>query len=221
MPYKNADEATVFWKQHRQKNIEQYRKYDREWKQKRRVELRDILISRLGGVCVGCGNHNRQILHFDHISGGGCAENSGNKRDSLGKYTKLFKDSSELIKLQLLCPNCNWLKRTSSNECFTPYSLTPKGIARRLRRKKLRLNALAHLGGRCKVCEIDDERLLQIDHVNGNGAFETLQRGPTRDQDKFYKKVSATFTETNMYQLLCVNHNWEKRVLSNENPPRL
>ena len=59
------------------------------------------------------------------------------------------------------------------------------------------------LGNKCVQCGERDVRVLQIDHVNSDGA---LERKLTRLQ--LYKKVEA---EPHRYQLLCANDNWRKR----------
>ena len=76
-------------------------------------------------------------------------------------------------------------------------------------RKDTRKKATDHLGGKCKKCGFDDERALQIDHINGDGI---------KDRNKqitgFYKRVIED-TE-NKYQLLCANCNAIKRIENKE-----
>lgn len=68
-------------------------------------------------------------------------------------------------------------------------------------RKKQQIYKL--LGNKCKKCRIRDKKVLQIDHVNGDGH---LERNLSRSQ--LYAKV---LQEPKRYQLLCANCNWKKR----------
>jgi len=77
-----------------------------------------------------------------------------------------------------------------------------------------RIQALVFLGGKCEHCGNRDMRVLQIDHINGNGTRENLRihaRGVVR-------RVLEYPTE---YQVLCANCNWIKRDERNETKPRI
>ena len=70
-------------------------------------------------------------------------------------------------------------------------------------RRKAQIHSL--LGGKCKHCGEKDTRVLQIDHVYGDGA-EERRGGLSRMQ--LYRNV---VNNTKRYQLLCANCNWKKR----------
>ena len=70
-------------------------------------------------------------------------------------------------------------------------------------RRKAQIHSL--LGGKCKHCGEKDSRVLQIDHVYGDGAQERRE-GLTRMQ--LYRNIEK---RTKRYQLLCANCNWKKR----------
>ena len=70
-------------------------------------------------------------------------------------------------------------------------------------RRKTEIHSL--LGGKCKHCGEKDTRVLQIDHVYGDGAQER-RAGLTRMQ--LYRNIEKN---TKRYQLLCANCNWKKR----------
>ena len=94
----------------RERNIEWYRKYARDWHKKSRAKLHLQVIMALGGKCSGCGFSDIRALQVDHINGGGNRElKQAFKRD----YRKFFLHVIESIghgKYQLLCANCNVIK---------------------------------------------------------------------------------------------------------------
>jgi RNase P subunit RPR2 len=74
---------------------------------KRRAEF----IAELGGACVRCGFDDPRALQIDHVNGGGIAE----LRTLSG--TKYFaKVRANPGDYQLLCANCNWIKRAEQGE---------------------------------------------------------------------------------------------------------
>lgn len=70
------------------------------------------------------------------------------------------------------------------------------------------------LGRSCSRCGFNDERALQIDHVNGGG-YQERQR--IRDYTSLYVRVLKHPEE---YQVLCANCNWIKRVENGETGPQ-
>lgn len=70
--------------------------------------------------------------------------------------------------------------------------------------------AVQYLGGKCVHCGFEDERALQIDHINGGGRAEARSIGVFG----IYKKVLSGAPG---YQVLCANCNVIKRVTNNEN----
>ena len=67
------------------------------------------LIEQLGGKCVICGFSDWRALQFDHIDGGGYT------RGARGRPTYLVEEL-KLGRLQLLCANCNQIKRYTKGE---------------------------------------------------------------------------------------------------------
>ena len=80
----------------------------RAYQRKRRIAL----IERLGGKCVRCGFVDIRALQIDHVNGDGYLE-----RGETTNYLKVNKslDDNE-GRYQLLCANCNWIKRVDNNE---------------------------------------------------------------------------------------------------------
>lgn len=76
---------------------------------------RKRIIDRLGGVCVRCGFSDWRALQIDHVRGGGRKElKEIGKGNSRKYYIRVLKDTTG--KYQLLCANCNWIKRWENNE---------------------------------------------------------------------------------------------------------
>lgn len=72
---------------------------------------REQIIKLLGGKCKHCGFTDKRALQVDHINGGGMTERR--LIGSHGMYRKVLKCSDGY---QLLCANCNWIKRYENNE---------------------------------------------------------------------------------------------------------
>ncbi len=77
--------------------------------------------------------------------------------------------------------------------------------------RRQRAEALEALGGQCVKCGFSDFRVLQIDHVNGDGNKE---RKTTTGFSNYFKKVISD--TIGAYQLLCANCNWIKKYENNE-----
>ena len=73
---------------------------------------------------------------------------------------------------------------------------------------KLRQEVLSFFGNKCASCGIDDFRVLQIDHINGNGYKERKQFSKW-SSNRYYQHILEV--EGKGYQLLCANCNWTKR----------
>jgi hypothetical protein len=85
--------------------------YRTQWGKRHRLAL----ITKLGGKCVRCGFDDPRALQIDHVNGGGAREvHSFPNRHRY--YKHLLSDVSD--KYQLLCANCNWIKREENKECF-------------------------------------------------------------------------------------------------------
>lgn len=74
--------------------------------------LKERIFEKFGGICMRCGFSDIRALQVDHIGGGGCSELRGTNRKKY--YTSVLFDKSG--KYQLLCANCNWIKKHENNE---------------------------------------------------------------------------------------------------------
>lgn len=80
-------------------------------------KYRESLFQFLGSSCVICGFSDKRALEFDHINGGGSAQRKILKNNTgIHRY---YAKRAELAKkeLQVLCANCNRIKRSENNEC--------------------------------------------------------------------------------------------------------
>jgi hypothetical protein len=73
--------------------------------------LRDAVITFLGGKCKRCQFSDRRALQIDHVNGGGWKENRSTANRDI--YLKIFSGDQNY---QLLCANCNWIKRYENGE---------------------------------------------------------------------------------------------------------
>lgn len=79
----------------------------------RRKRLRVDAISKYGGKCTRCGFSDPRALQFDHVHGGGTRELK--KHGMKPSYYKMILENMD-GKYQLLCANCNWIKRHEEKE---------------------------------------------------------------------------------------------------------
>lgn len=80
------------------------------------IARRREVLELLGGKCISCGFDDYRALQIDHIHGGGVIEN---KRYGSGMiFLNLVVDSIAYKenKYQLLCANCNWIKKHDRGE---------------------------------------------------------------------------------------------------------
>lgn len=89
-----------------------FRKY--QWEKQHRDEIRTESIKLLGGKCIRCNFNDVRALQFDHINGGG----NKNKKTINRRYElyvlEQIRNHSGIF--QLLCANCNWIKKAENNE---------------------------------------------------------------------------------------------------------
>ena len=83
------------------------------------VFWRDKVIEALGARCKTCGFEDRRALQIDHVNGGGQSdrrERGYGNGYSYGFCKKILADPDFLLKYQILCANCNWIKRHENKE---------------------------------------------------------------------------------------------------------
>lgn len=89
-----------------------------EQAKRKRAEAKKALFNLLGNKCVRCGFEDSRILQVDHIRGDGFLDRpkKATRRRGAGNHAKMLRDPSLFESYQLLCPNCNWLKRIENGE---------------------------------------------------------------------------------------------------------
>lgn len=82
------------------------------WKLKGQQLTRRAMLDDLGGKCVQCGFEDWRALQVDHIHGDGRKDIY--RYGSRYLYAKIVAENHD--KYQLLCANCNWIKRYENKE---------------------------------------------------------------------------------------------------------
>jgi hypothetical protein len=121
----NREKMCENHKKYYQKNIELCRekgnKYNQENREKifeKNNNLRKLIIKKMGEKCVKCGFNDYRALQIDHINGGGGKERKLGRNNQGKVYRTILLSSMEEIKnkYQLLCANCNWIKKCENDE---------------------------------------------------------------------------------------------------------
>ena len=100
-------------KEHSKSYSPQRRTQQREFRRKQRQRILD----KLGNQCASCGISDFRVLQVDHINGGGRKD-----IESFSSHNMYIKSIllDQTDKFQLLCANCNWIKKYENGE--VPYS---------------------------------------------------------------------------------------------------
>lgn len=218
------------------------------------LKLRASALEHLGGACRSCGyDADSRALVIDHVHGGGRRLRLDGTTHRRQLHAAMIDEEGEY---QLLCANCNIIKREQNGEArgrvytreLPPLAETDSKRCSRCQQTKtraefgrngarhdgltvyctpcvhaytteryrtLRAQALKALGGMCVDCGFSDERALQIDHVNGDGAVDR------RTGNINTKRLKSVLTDTEgRYQLLCTNCNTIKRIRDAEQGSR-
>lgn len=87
--------------------------------------LREQVFDKLGHACARCQFSDKRALQIDHVFGGGNQEHSeiSNPQKFL---RKVLGDTQGLY--QILCANCNWIKRAEQREERKAAPFTPEEI---------------------------------------------------------------------------------------------
>jgi len=79
-----------------------------------RNRVKNEIFNLLGGVkCNHCGFSDQRALQIDHKNGGGTKERKGLHENPKAFYRLISKNPNNY---QILCANCNWIKRFEKGE---------------------------------------------------------------------------------------------------------
>lgn len=116
MPYKNVSDDKKWHSINAKKHPERYSESSLRWRKNTRTKI----LEKYGNKCSRCGFSDIRALQIDHVNGGGNKElNSLKIGGSRGSYYKVVLGDTT-GKYQILCANCNWIKRYENKE----YNLT-------------------------------------------------------------------------------------------------
>ena len=112
MPINNNTYMINYYKENRNRMLT----YARNVQRPKLQLLRKNAINLLGTKCCKCGFQDARALHIDHIHGGGCLEQKrfGTGAAYLKNVCQSVMDNEN--KYQLLCANCNWIKKIENKE---------------------------------------------------------------------------------------------------------
>ena len=77
---------------------------------------RAAVLLRLGAVCIRCGYLDSRALQIDHIFGGGNKELKAMGETKYYAYLNHLSLEELKARYQILCANCNWIKRSENGE---------------------------------------------------------------------------------------------------------
>lgn len=96
------------------KVLEWQRKYRKQHPDQNKLYYHKVkarMLEKLGGVCARCGFSDPRALQLDHVNGGGVKE-----ARALGTFRMYRKAVRDPTGYQLLCANCNSIKRWENFE---------------------------------------------------------------------------------------------------------
>ena len=106
----NPERIAQYKSQYKKEHSDANRKSSRAYAKR----LRNAVLAILGGKCVRCGFSDPRALQADHKDGGGNQE-----RKLLGPhgvFRKILSMEHPEAEYQLLCANCNWIKKHENEE---------------------------------------------------------------------------------------------------------
>ena len=107
---KHPEKRKIWYRNYYLKHFHQRNKGNRD----KHKLVRTQLIDGLGNKCIRCSFSDIRALQIDHINGGGNKEYSKMGTGFYRYYSQHIKEAKK--KLQILCANCNWIKKAENNE---------------------------------------------------------------------------------------------------------
>ena len=117
MPYKDRETGLAYQKSYQPAWFQRHKTEHRTAGRERRRWYRRTALEILGNRCIRCGFDDVRALQIDHVNGRGygdpLASNTGTSAQTVYRKIALTGNTDGL---QLLCANCNWIKRAENNE---------------------------------------------------------------------------------------------------------
>lgn len=124
MTKRNKEEKLEWQRNYHLKNRDNQNKYSREWNKRNKEKMDLYRLKRKQNAmlpycenglicCKKCGYTDIRALSIDHINGGGNQQNNKIKNN----IYKWLKDNNYPKGFQVLCMNCQWVKRSENKEC--------------------------------------------------------------------------------------------------------
>ena len=113
-PEKRREIRSRWARKFRQVHRKEHYRMQKNWREKTRTRALAIF----GSKCKRCGFSDPRALQFDHKKGGGNAERRESRKRSVIYFYRwsLLHPREAKKKFQLLCANCNWIKRAEQHE---------------------------------------------------------------------------------------------------------
>ena len=90
-----------------------YKRADSEDRRKEYAQLKQQIFNHYGNQCTRCSFTDPRALQIDHINGGGLAERRSKGSNGISRLKRVLQNPAQY---QLLCANCNWIKRVENRE---------------------------------------------------------------------------------------------------------
>lgn len=91
-----------------------YREKMKAYSRNHNLNLKLSALDILGGVCKECGFDDHRALQIDHINGDGAKDKKIVKSNYYWSVIESTRKKEK--KYQVLCANCNWIKRFENKE---------------------------------------------------------------------------------------------------------
>lgn len=108
---KNRERISITHKANYLKN----RPANLKWHKEHWASMRKELIDFMGGKCLFCGFTDIRALQIDHVNGGGRQETKSNGSLKSPRHYQEHIQKNR-ANYQLLCANCNWIKKHENQE---------------------------------------------------------------------------------------------------------
>src|SRR3990167_1935923 len=94
-------------------NPERFKKLERNNRRKNWTALKELVLQKFNGECKECKITDIRVLQIDHVKGDGHKDRK-NGLQGVSLLRAVLKDTQG--RFQLLCANCNWIKRVENEE---------------------------------------------------------------------------------------------------------